>query len=228
MRSGPRTSSRLLKSAEYFCWGLGGLLLTAQLGYGLVAHWSHGVAMASFEDARAAGSSAAAQPAPAPRSPLGYAEPDLSTWSPSRVRSYEALAAVLWSPPEAVLRIPRLALEVPVFPGATDFNMTRGAGRLDGSPRFGEWGNVGLSSHRDGYFRKLKDVAVGDEIVVDTRTHSYHYVVATVIVTDPSDTAVLGTGEVPELTLVTCYPFYFQGRAPQRFVVRAELRQEYP
>jgi sortase A len=104
--------------------------------------------------------------------------------------------------------------------------MTRGAGRITGSPRFGESGNVSVSSHRDGFFRRLEDIRVGDEIVVDTRAASYRYVVEDIRVTEPSDTVVLWPGDRPELTLITCYPFNFIGRAPQRYVVRAELRKE--
>jgi sortase A len=85
---------------------------------------------------------------------------------------------------------------------------------------------VSVSSHRDGYFRRLKDLKVGDEIVVDTREASYRYVVEEIRIADPMDTVVLWPGDVPELTLVTCYPFDFIGRAPQRYVVRAELREE--
>jgi sortase A len=164
--------------------------------------------------------------APPRHAGLEHAPPDQSAWSAERIRQY---AEALWSvplTPEAVIRIRSIGLEVPVFPGTSEANMTRGAGRITGSPRFGEPGNVSVSSHRDGYFRKLRDIRVGDEIVVDTREASYRYVVEEIRVTDPADTVVLWPGDVPELTLVTCYPFDFIGRAPQRYVVRAELRKE--
>jgi len=186
------------------------------------------MALAAFEQARP-GVALAAQPdfdeAPGPAG-LEYSPPDQSAWSAERIRRY---AEAHWNvplTPEAVIRIGTLELEVPVFPGATEANMTRGAGRITGSPRFGEPGNVSVSSHRDGFFRKLKDIKVGDEIVVDTRAATYRYVVEEIRITAPSDTVVLWPGDVPELTLITCYPFDFIGRAPQRYVVRAELRRE--
>jgi len=221
------TSPRGSRAVEYCCWALGAALLLFQLGSTLVAQHAYRSALAAFDGARAAGGEPAPETAPHPA--LSYAEPDQSLWAPARIRSYQQQRWSFASPPEAVVRIPRLGLEVPVFAGATDFNMTRGAGRLDSSPRFGDPGNVAVSSHRDGWFRKLKDIKIGDAIVVDTLTHTFHYVVEEIRITDPTDTTVLWPGTVPEVTLVTCYPFHFHGRAPQRFVVRAELREEeYP
>jgi len=215
MQGQGRTSPLGLRAVEYGCWALGAALVLFLLGSGAVAQYAYHSALLAFDQDRRPG--------------LDYREPDQSLWAPARVKSYQQQRWSLATPPEAVVRIPRLGLEVPVFPGATDFNMTRGAGRLEGSPRFGEPGNVGVSSHRDGWFRRLQDIELGDEIVVDTREHRFHYVVEEIRITDPTDTTVLWPGAVPEVTLVTCYPFYFLGNAPQRFVVRAELRaEEYP
>ena len=218
----------LSRMAELACWAAGALLLSLELGSGLLARYGHATSLSAFEAARVAQTRAAPPRPTTVQRGLGYAEPDQSLWAPERVRQYEEQRWLVVAMPEAVIRIPRLGFEVPVFDGATEVNMTRGAGRIPGSPPFGEPGNVGVSSHRDGYFRRLKDLRVGDEIVVDTLTRSYRYVVEEIRVTDPSDTTVLWPGTVPELTLVTCYPFYHFGHAPQRFVARAELREEAP
>lgn len=224
----PVRKQSLSRMAELACWAAGAALLAIELGSGLLAQYGHATSLRAFDAARTAQvQSETAQPATVRRG-LGYAEPDQSLWAPGRVRQYEEQRWLVVTMPEAVIRIPRLELEVPVFAGATEVNMTRGAGRIAGSPPFGEPGNVGVSSHRDGYFRRLKDVRVGDEIVVDTLTRSFRYVVEEIRITDPSDTTVLWPGSVPEITLVTCYPFYHFGHAPQRFVVRAELREETP
>lgn len=213
---------------ELACWGAGIALLAIELGSAVLAQYGNATSLRAFEAARTAQvQSAPARPATVRRG-LGYAEPDQSLWAPQRVRQYEEQQWLVVAMPEAVIRIPRLHLEVPVFEGATEVNMTRSAGRIPGSPPFGEPGNVGVSSHRDGYFRRLKDLRVGDEIVVDTLTRRYHYVVEEIRITDPSDTTALWPGSVPELTLVTCYPFYHFGHAPHRFVARAELREEEP
>lgn len=227
MHAASATSS-LLKIVELGCWAGGVVLLAIQLGSGLLAQHGHAAALQAFEAARAAEAHPQRGSPAAPQRGLGYAEPDQSLWAPDRIRRYREQRWLAATMPEAVIRIPRLRLEVPVFEGATEVNMTRGAGRIPGSPPFGEPGNVGVSSHRDGYFRRLVDLRVGDVIVVDTLTHSFRYVVEEIRVTDPSDTTVLWPGSVPEITLLTCYPFYHFGHAPQRFVARAELRQEKP
>ncbi|HUM01044.1 MAG TPA: class D sortase, partial [Thermoanaerobaculia bacterium] len=82
-------------------------------------------------------------------------------------------------------------------------------------------GNVGISAHRDGFFRALKDVAVGDEIVVETPRETSRYVVTWTKIVKTDDVSVLDATPGPAITLVTCYPFYFIGSAPERFIVRA-------
>ncbi len=222
-----RPTSRALGPLESCCWGLGLVLVLIWLASTVWAEVGGRLALAAFEQSRGGVALASPPDAYAPsRVGLNHAPPDQSEWSTERIRQY---AEARWSvplTPEAVIRIGSVGLEVPVFPGTTEANMTRGAGRIVGSPRFGEPGNVSVSSHRDGYFRRLEDLKVGDEIVVDTREASYRYVVEEIRITDPTDTVVLWPGDVPELTLVTCYPFDFIGRAPLRYVVRAELRKE--
>lgn len=228
MRRRGQPTSSALRRLESCCRGLGLVLALTWLASTLWSQSAYWLALDAFEQSRA-GVALAAPPesgAPPRHAGLEHAPPDQSAWSATRIRQY---AETRWSvplTPEAVIRIPSLGLDVPVFPGTSEANMTRGAGRISGSPRFGEPGNVSVSSHRDGYFRKLRELRVGDEIVVDTREASYRYVVEEIRVTDPADTVVLWPGDVPELTLVTCYPFDFIGRAPQRYVVRAELRKE--
>jgi sortase (surface protein transpeptidase) len=54
------------------------------------------------------------------------------------------------------------------------------------------------------------------------------YVVESVSIVSPEDVHVLDPTASPVLTLVTCYPFYFVGSAPQRWVVRAVPRDAAP
>lgn len=125
----------------------------------------------------------------------------------------------------AVLEIPKIGLEVPVFEGTDDLTLNRGVGRIIGTTRPGEGGNIGIAGHRDGFFRGLKNITVGDKIDLRTLKGMETYEVTSVIITDPTDIRVLEQGGVPALTLVTCYPFYFIGSAPQRYIVRAELSE---
>jgi len=96
-----------------------------------------------------------------------------------------------------------------------------GAGHIEGTPLPGEPGNIGIAGHRDTFFRELKDVRENDEIDLQTATGLFRYEVDWVKVVAPDDNSVLATSTESALTLVTCYPFYLVGPAPNRFVVHA-------
>ena len=148
---------------------------------------------------------------------------DFRLWSGKRVGAYtEALGAKLGTP-LAVLSIPNLRLDVPVFEGTGELTLNRGAGRIVGTARPGEEGNMGIAAHRDGFFRGLKDIKVGDRIELATPRKNLVYTVDNISVVKPSDVSVLRARPQPSLTLVTCYPFYFVGDAPQRYIVQASL-----
>lgn len=120
-----------------------------------------------------------------------------------------------------MLRIPRLKLEVPVFDGIEDRLLDRGVGRIPDTARPGQPGNTGIAGHRDSFFRGLKDVKAGDEIELATREARLRYIVERTWIVDPEELSVLEPTPVSSLTLVTCYPFYYVGAAPRRFIVRA-------
>ena len=151
---------------------------------------------------------------------------DYSLWSEKRIKAYEDSLQEDFDFPEAVLRIDRIKLEVPIFAGTDDLILNRGAGRIIGTPRPGEKGNSGIAGHRDGFFRGLKDVSVGDKIDLETENGEQTFVIDRIVIVDPSDVSVLKNEPGPALTLVTCYPFYFIGNAPQRYIVHASLASE--
>ena len=170
---------------------------------------------------------AQATSADAPRRDLKSVFPvDYSLWSPKRIKDYEATLAEHFDAPLALLRIDKIHLEVPVFNGTDDRILDRGAGRIEGTARIGESGNVGIAGHRDGFFRGLKDINMGDTIVLETATGTQTYVIDSIKLVTPDDVSVLKSEPTPALTLVTCYPFYFIGSAPQRFIVHASLKGE--
>ena len=146
---------------------------------------------------------------------------DTSLWSPERIKAYEESLRKDFGAPLAVLSIPKIGLEVPVLAGTDDLTLNRGVGLIDGTPRPGEPGNVGIAGHRDGFFRGLKDVGVGDTIEVMSLSARHSYIVESIRIVPPDDVSVLDATSSPVLTLVTCYPFFFVGSAPQRYIVRA-------
>src|SRR3954470_10204850 len=147
--------------------------------------------------------------------------PDQSLWAPARVSGWRKTLGESAPVALAVLRIPKIRLEVPVLPGSDDHTLDRAVGHIEGTSPPGTNGNLGIAGHRDGFFRGLKDIAIGDAIEVDTLDGQDVYRVERTWVVNPDDVSVLDATATPSLTLVTCYPFYFIGAAPRRFIVRA-------
>lgn len=204
---------RSSRALEIIAWLLGTLLFAA---YGASAYWSSEArdkGLADFarvqqEHVRALAHVATVQPS----------DIDMSTWSAQRIAAYHRDSAAA---PEAVLRIPGIDLIVPVFAGTGEANLNRGAGRIEGTPRFGAWGNTGVAAHRDGFFRALRHIHRGDVIRLELPYATYSYKVVSIRIVDPTETSVLKESFEPMITLVTCYPFYFVGAAPKRFIVHA-------
>ena len=174
----------------------------------------------------AIGSAAAAPvppppPPPPPRELTWSGKVDMTLWSSIRVRTYKAALLRETPPTLAILRIPRLNLEVPVHDGTSDAVLDLAAGLIEQTARPGTSGNVGIAAHRDGFFRVLKDIKEGDVLVLDTPVAAEQYRVEWIRITTPDDVSVIDPTPGPAVTLVGCYPFYHVGSAPQRFIVRA-------
>jgi sortase A len=200
------------------------------VGFALLAAWGAAtlrsivfsrVALAAFDkdQAKQAGSEI-----PAPQDSGPSSEVLFASWSIQRVQAYQDTLLEKFDAPLAVLRISKIHLEVPVFNGTDDPTLNRGVGRIIGTAQVGAGGNLGIAGHRDGFFRGLKDVAKGDVIEFARPGQTDFYVIDGIQIVDPGDVSVLGSTRAPSLTLVTCFPFYYVGSAPQRYVVRASLR----
>jgi sortase A len=148
---------------------------------------------------------------------------DYSPWANQHAKLYRANRG---KPVEslAVLRIPALHLEVPVLEGTDEVTLNRGVGRIAGTSLLGQGGNIGIAGHRDGFFRRLKDIRTGDAIELVTISGTDVFVVDQIRITSPADVSVLRPRTKHSLTLVTCYPFYLVGPAPSRYVVEAFLK----
>lgn len=147
--------------------------------------------------------------------------PGFELWSEKRIHEYQQSLLQAADPPLGVLRIDRLHIEVPVYNGTDEFVLNRGVGRIPGTARIDGAGNLGIAGHRDGFFRGLKDIQAGDILELQTTHGAVSYRVDSMVIVDPSDVSVLAPTPERTLTLVTCYPFYFVGHAPKRFIVRA-------
>lgn len=149
------------------------------------------------------------------------ASPDLSLWDPKRISAWRSERNTPAAPPLAVLRVPKIGLEVAVLPGTDEVTLNRAVGHIENTPLPGSDGNSGIAGHRDGFFRGLKDVGPGDNIEIETLQGKESYQVQRTWVVYPEDLSVLDATPTRTVTLVTCYPFYHVGPAPQRYIVRA-------
>jgi sortase A len=153
----------------------------------------------------------------------GISTPNFTLWSEQRIRNYQASLAAHFTPAVGILRIAKIKLEVPILEGADVLSLNRGVGHVAGTANPGEDGNVAIAGHRDGFFRGLKDVSLGDAVELASLQETETYIVDRITVVDPSDVSVLQARTRSSLTLITCYPFHYIGSAPKRYVVQASV-----
>jgi len=122
----------------------------------------------------------------------------------------------------ANLAIPRIGLSVMVVEGDEEDDLKLAIGHIPGTARPGTPGNIGIAGHRDTFFRPLRLISKDDVIVLTTPREVDRYKVVSTRIVDRDDVRVLYPTGRDTLTLVTCYPFYYVGAAPKRFIVRAE------
>ena len=154
------------------------------------------------------------------RMPAALDEPELPR---SSSESFEVVHRSRTAPGSMLgrLEIKRVGVAVVIMEGVDSKTLQRAVGHVAGTALPGEHGNTVVAGHRDNYFRALRDVQLNDEIKLTTLDGTFLYQVDTVKVVGAEETDVLKASDEPILTLVTCYPFYFVGPAPKRFVVRA-------
>lgn len=121
------------------------------------------------------------------------------------------------------LEIPKIELSAIVVNGTTRKDLKNGPGRIIGTPLPGEAGNSVISAHRDTFFRHIYELKPGDEIDVQRNGKALRFEVTGKKIVDPDDLSVLKQTQETQLTLITCYPTYYIGPAPQRLVVFSKL-----
>jgi sortase A len=119
------------------------------------------------------------------------------------------------------IEISSIGIAAMILEGTDARTLRRAVGHIPGTPLPGQRGNVAITGHRDTFFRPLRNIRKDDEIKLTTLSGSYRYWVDSIKVVEAEDMEVLDNSEEAILTLVTCYPFYYVGPAPKRFIVRA-------
>lgn len=125
------------------------------------------------------------------------------------------------------LEIPRLHLSILVVEGVDDATLSRAVGHMPGTAFPWDSGNAVLAGHRDTYFRPLKNLREGDRIRLTTARGTFEYRAISTKIVEPNDVSVLAPTSTRSLTLVTCYPFVYVGRAPQRFIIYASEDRDH-
>ena len=142
------------------------------------------------------------------------------------------------------VEIARLNLAAMVRQGVDASVLKVAVGHVPSTALPGQPGNFAIAAHRDTLFRALKDIRLGDLVTFQSPAGNYTYKVVATTIVRPSDVRVLqpdGGGLIPRpqlvsssgqpsrlLTMITCYPFYYVGSAPKRFIVEAELVSSTP
>jgi LPXTG-site transpeptidase (sortase) family protein len=126
------------------------------------------------------------------------------------------------------LEVPRLGLQTIVVQGDSAKNLQHAVGHIVQTAMPGEQGNVTLAGHRDTFFRPLRNIRRGDTVTLKTLEGTFQYQVESTTVVPPNDLQVLQPSAERTLTLITCFPFYYVGPAPNRFIVLARQMNSAP
>lgn len=156
-------------------------------------------------------------------SSLIFYDPDIEIKQTSFMINDQTMYRPLIGEQFANLKIDAVSLEVPILQGEGNAELRKGAGHYVLSLLPGEGGNVVLSGHRETAFYALKDVSLGDQVVVETDYGTYIYQIADIYITTPDDVTPTEPTDKERLTMYTCYPFIKYGPTPERYVVVADL-----
>ena len=153
-------------------------------------------------------------------------DPDQSDWSSKRLERYSQLDRSRLGEPLAIIRVPELAVAARIYPDVYNDALEAGAAWVSATSRPGEVGNIAIAGHRDSFFRPLEGIPLGTRISLTTAEMELKFAVTSVEIVDPLNTSPLAPTATTTLTLITCHPFRYQGFAPDRYIIRAELLEE--
>ena len=129
--------------------------------------------------------------------------------------------------PERLTRIsiPKIGFAAIVIEGTSAADLLLGPGHITTTAQPGETGNAVVTAHRDTYFRRLHELARGDVVSAERDGRVYDYEVTGKRIVEPTDLSVIQPSADARLTLITCYPTYYIGPAPNRLVVFTRLSE---
>ena len=132
-----------------------------------------------------------------------------------------------WADTWPVARLTAKAGEVDliVLAGGSGRTLAFGPGHLSASALPGEQGNSVIAGHRDTHFSFLRNIEIGESLVIEKISGRKHlYKVIGIDVVDSRRGSLLLDTDMPVLSLVTCYPFeQNEAGGPLRYVVTAKM-----
>lgn len=138
--------------------------------------------------------------------------------------TYSAVAQQAEGSGVVLLSIPKINLRAAIVEGTGRRDLLFAPGHLEHTAQPGQPGNSVIAAHRDTFFRRIHELEHGDDILVTSQGHKYHYVVIGKSIVDPDAVSAIRPSNDVRLTLVTCYPTYYIGPAPKRLLVVATLQ----
>jgi len=150
-----------------------------------------------------------------------------SAW---RAANRNATATAAAAQEQSLIRLsaPTISLDAVVVEGTSEEALLLGPGHMVRTAIPGDSGNSVISGHRDTFFRHIHELNKGDVILVQRNGRAFRFEVTGKKVVEPTDLSVIQPTGDSRLTLITCYPTYYIGPAPQRLVVFSKLVQESP
>lgn len=121
------------------------------------------------------------------------------------------------------IMIPTIDKELPIIHGTESKHLKKGVGHYIGTALPGEHQHSVLAGHRDTVFRGLENLQIGDRFEVETIKGLFTYEVEQLEIVDSDDRTIIVPRDEAILTLITCYPFYYVGDAPQRYIVTGRM-----
>lgn len=121
------------------------------------------------------------------------------------------------------LQIPKINLDAIIVEGTRQRQLAVAPGHITGTTAPGDSGNSVITAHRDTFFRHIYELQRGDTILVHRKGKTFTFEVTGKKIVEPDDVSVIGPAKDARLTLITCYPTYYIGPAPERLVVFSKL-----
>ena len=121
------------------------------------------------------------------------------------------------------IKIPSIGIDYVFLEGTETGTLQRGPGRYPETAFPGQGKTIGVAGHRTTYlapFRKINDIADGDEIIIEMPYGTFTYAVESSEIVKPTDVQIVDDTGSERLVLTACHPLF---SAAERYALFADL-----